>query len=69
MRTARSFADELVRLSVEAKTVAGLDKLLQLARTWIEVADRVEDGDCHYESVDRAWLAARRRAGLGDPDK
>jgi hypothetical protein len=49
---------------LEADTTTTEKRLLKLARTWIEVADHVEDGACFYDTVDRLWL---RRQGWTAP--
>jgi hypothetical protein len=69
MNTARTFADECVGLAEKAPTSAHRDKLLQLARTWLEVAERVDESKRGYDVTDRAWLAVRPKVGLGDYKK
>jgi hypothetical protein len=69
MNSARSFADECVRLTEKAQNPARCDKLLLLARTWLEVAERIDERTQGYDVTDRVWLTVRRKVGLGELEK
>ena len=60
MRSARSLADECVRLALEeAQTDSDHHKFLEMAKTWMAVADRFENGSCFDNTPEREWLTSR----------
>jgi hypothetical protein len=56
MHTPSKLADNCVCLALEAENVSRRRKLLDMAKTWLEIGQLLEEKPNHNDIVHRTWL-------------
>jgi hypothetical protein len=69
MQNARKLADACISLALETENASDRERLLMMAKKWVEVAEDVEDGAMHNEAVERMWWRLAANGLVAKPQK